>query len=136
MNSLAAFLHPVEVKNKKVVISNRFIDNGKPVEWEIRAVSESENAKLERQNTKTDRKTGVQQLDRVAFGHSLAAAGVVFPDLTNAELQKAYGTVGAESLLGKMLTVGEFAKLSQEVSTLSGLDADDINEQIEDVKNG
>lgn len=136
MNSLAAFLHPVKVENKKVVISNRFLDNGKPVEWEIRAVSESENTQLERQNTKTDRKTGVQRLDRVTFGHALAAAGVVFPDLTNAELQKAYGVVGAENLIEKMLTVGEFAKLSQEVSKLSGLDADDINEQIEEAKNG
>lgn len=136
MNSLAAFLHPVKVENKKVVISKRFVDSGKPVEWELRAVSESENANLERQNTKTNRKTGVQQLDRVAFGHALAATAVVFPDLTNAELQKAYGVVGAENLIEKMLTVGEFAKLSQEVSELSGLDMNDINEQIEDVKNG
>lgn len=136
MNSLAAFLHPVKVENKKVVISKRFVDNGKPVEWELRAVSESENAKLERQHTKTDRKTGVQQLDRVAFGHALAVAGVVYPDLNDAELQKAYGTLGAENVLEKMLTVGEFAKLSQEVSKLSGLDKNDINEQIDDVKNG
>lgn len=136
MNSLAAFLHPVKAENKKVVISKRFVDNGKPVEWEIRAVSESENDALERKYTKTNRKTGVQQLDRVAFGHALTAAGVVFPDLSNAELQKAYGTLGAENVLEKMLTVGEFAKLSEEVSTLSGLDTNDINEQIEDVKNG
>lgn len=136
MNSLAAFLNPVKVENKKVVISKRFVDNGKPVEWELRAVPESENGALERRYTKMDRKTGTQTLDRVAFGHALATAGVVFPDLNNAELQKAYDTVGAENLLGKMLTVGEFAKLSREVSTLSGLDTDDINEQIEDVKNG
>jgi hypothetical protein len=136
MNSLAAFLHPVKVENKKVVISDRFVDNGKPVEWEIRAVSESENGALERKYTKTNMKTGVQILDRVAFGHALATAGVVFPDLNNAELQKAYGTLGAENVLKKMLTVGEFAKLSEEVSKLSGLDTNDINEQIEDVKNG
>lgn len=136
MNSLAAFLHPVKVENKKVVISDRFVDNGKPVEWELRAISEKENSALERKYTKADKKTGVQQLDHVGFGHALTAAGVVYPDLTNAELQKAYDTVGAENVLEKMLTVGEFAKLSQEVSTLSGLDTNDINEQIEDVKNG
>lgn len=136
MNSLAAFLHPAAVENKKVVISNRFVENGKPVEWEIRAVSEKENGALERKYTKTDRKTGVQQLDRVAFGHALTAVGVVFPNLNDAELQKAYGTLGAENVLEKMLTVGEFATLSEEVSKLSGLDADDINEQIDDVKNG
>lgn len=136
MNSLAAFLHPVKVENKKVVISNRFVADGKPVEWELHPVSEEENAKIERHNTKTDRKTGVQQLDRVSFAHELAAAGVVFPDLTDAELQNAYSAAGAENLLGKMLTVGEFAKLSQEVSNLSGLDENDINDQIDEVKNG
>ena len=136
MNSLAAFLNPVKVENKKVVISKRFVDNGKPVEWELRAVPESENGALERRYTKMDRKTGTQTLDRVAFGHALATAGVVFPDLNNAELQKAYGVVGAENLIEKMLTVGEFAKLSREVSVLSGLDMDDINEQIEEAKNG
>lgn len=136
MDSLTAFLHPAKVENKKVVISNRFVENGKPVEWEIRAVSEKENGILERKYTKTNRKTGVQQLDRVAFGHALTAAGVVFPDLNNAELQKTYGALGAENVLEKMLTVGEFAKLSEEVSTLSGLDTNDTNEQIDDVKNG
>lgn len=136
MNSLAAFLHPVKVENKKVVISKRFVDNGKPIEWEIRAVSEFENSKLERKNTKTDRKTGVQQLDRIAYAHALAAAGVVFPDLTDSELQKAYGTLGAENTLEKMLTAGEFAKLAQEISNLSDLDENDINEQIDEVKNG
>ncbi|QEY33735.1 phage portal protein [Caproiciproducens galactitolivorans] len=135
MNSLAAFLHPVKVENKKVVISDRFQENGKPVEWEIRAVSEKENSALERKYTKTDRKTGVQQLDRVTYAHALAAAGVVFPDLSNAELQKAYGVLGETELLSKMLTVGEFAKLSEEVSKLSGLDTNDINEQIEEAKN-
>lgn len=135
MNSLAAFLHPVKVENKKVVISKRFVDDGKPVEWELRAVSESENGALERKYTKTDRKTGVQQLDRVGFGHALTAAGVVYPDLTDAELQKAYGTLGAENVLEKMLTVGEFAKLSEEVSTLSGLDMGDIGELTEQAKN-
>lgn len=135
MNSLAAFLNPVKVENKKVVISPRFVDGGKPVEWELRAVSESENGALERKYTKTDRKTGVQQLDRVGLGHALAAAGVVYPDLANAELQKAYKTLGAESVLEKMLTVGEFAKLSQEVSDLSGLDMGDINDLTEQAKN-
>lgn len=135
MNSLAAFLHPAKVENKKVVISPRFKDDGKPVEWELKAVSESENGALERKYTKTDRKTGVQQLDRVAFGHALTAAGVVFPDLTNADLQKAYNALGAENVLEKMLTVGEFAKLSEEVSRLSGLDTGDINDLTEQAKN-
>lgn len=137
MNSLAAFLHPVAVENKKIVISDRFKNqDGSSAEWEIRAISETENGKLEKKHTTTDRKTGVQQLDRVAYAHALAAAGVVFPDLTDAELQKAYHALGELDLLGKMLTVGEFARLSQAVSELSGLDSNDINDQIDEAKNG
>ena len=117
MNSLAAFLHPIAVENKKIIISDRFkYQYGSSAEWEIRAVSETENGKLGKQHTKTDRKTGAQQFDRVTYAHALAAAGVMFPDLTNAELQKAHGVLGETELLSKMLTIGEFAMLSQAVS--------------------
>ncbi len=58
----------------------------------------------------------------------------VFPDLKNAELQKAYGALGESALLQKMLYVGEYAELAQAVQELSGLDTD-INEDIEEAKN-
>ena len=51
-----------------------------------------------------------------------------------AELQKAYGVLGATSLLQKMLYVGEYMELLEAVQELSGLDAD-INDDIEEVKN-
>ena len=56
-------------------------------------------------------------------------------DLKNAELQQAYGVLGEAELLKAMLYVGEFAELAQAVQELSGLDVD-INEEIEDAKNG
>ena len=34
--NLSAFLNPIEKENKKVVVSDRFVENGKPVEWEIK----------------------------------------------------------------------------------------------------
>jgi len=132
--SLNAFLHPVEVANKKIVVSERFQENGKPVEWEIRPVTEKENNLLMKKCTKRDGKTGVEQFDRTRHAHELAAASVVSPDLTNAELQKHYGVLGAVELLNAMLYVGEFATLMSAIDELSGLDKD-INEDIEDVKN-
>ena len=134
MSSLNAFLHPQKSENKKVVVSNRFKEDGKPVPWEIRAITETENGQLMKRYTKKDNKSGRETLDRTGYAHALVAAAVVFPDLTSAELQKAYGVLGEANLLTGMLNIGEFATLSEEVTNLSGLDLD-VNEVIEEAKN-
>jgi hypothetical protein len=134
MSSLKAFLNPVKIENKEVVVSNRFVEDGKSVPFVIRPISEKENAQLIKKYTKTDKKTGQERLDRTEYSHALVASAVIFPDLKNAELQNAYGVLGETSLLGVMLNIGEFATLSQAVTELSGLD-DDINEDIEEIKN-
>ena len=130
--SLKAFLNPVLMDNKEVVISNRFVEDGKPVPFVIRPISEAENKDLMKKHTKRDKK-GQENFDRYEYIHELVALAVVEPDLTNAELQKAYG-LGISKSLSNMLNVGEFAELSQAVQELSGLDTD-INDDIEEVKN-
>ncbi len=134
MSSLNAFLHPEKPENRKVIVSNRFKENDKPVPFEIRAISEKENGKLMKQYTKKEGKSGREVLDRTGYAHALVAAAVVYPDLSNAELQKAYGVLGETNLLTEMLNIGEFATLSQAVTELSGLDQD-INDDVEEVKN-
>lgn len=133
MSSLNAFLNPVKVENKEIVISNRFIESGKPVPFIIRPITQEENTALIKKFNKIDKKS-VETFDRPGYVQELTASAVVFPDLNNAELQKAYGVLGASKLLQKMLYVGEYAVLAQEVQNLSGLD-EDINEDIEEVKN-
>lgn len=133
MSSLNAFLNPVQVESKEVVISNRFMEDGKPVPFVIRPITEKENGKLLKKYTKMD-KSGNEILDRTEYAHALVASAVVFPDLTNSELQKQYKVLGETSLLTEMLTVGEFSLLSEEVSRISGID-DDINEDIDEAKN-
>lgn len=133
MSSLSAFLNPVEAIGKDVVISERFQEKGNPVHWKLCPVTQEQNAEIVKKHTKRNKK-GEQEFDRIAYSQELAAAGVVFPDLNNAELQKAYGVIGAPKLLGKMLLVGEYGKLLQEVQKISGLE-DDINDDIEEVKN-
>jgi hypothetical protein len=133
MSTLKAFLHPVQVENREIVISNRFIEDGKPVPFTIRPVTQDENKHLIKKFTKKDKK-GADTFDRAEYVSALTAAAVVFPDLTNEELQKAYGVLGESSLLQKLLYVGEYAELAQAVQELSGLDKD-INEDIEEAKN-
>lgn len=134
MSSLSAFLNPVKVENKKVIISNRFLDeNGNPVPFEIRPITQEENKNFINKNTKRDKK-GIEIFNRGEYLAELTASAVVFPDLNNAELQKGYGCLGAKSLIQKMLLVGEFTELANQVQILSGLD-NDINKDIEEAKN-
>ncbi len=131
--SLKAFLNPVQTENKEVVISKRFLDeNGGPIPFVIRPISEAENKDLMKKHTKRDKK-GQETFDRYEYIHELVAMAVVEPDLTNAQLQEKYG-LGISKCLSNMLNVGEFAELSNAVQELSGLDTD-IDETIEKVKN-
>lgn len=131
--SLKAFLNPIQTENKEVIISNRFQEDGKPVPFVIRPITQEENKQLIKKYTRRDKK-GQETFDRAEYVSELTASAVVDPDLANAELQKAYGVLGASALLQKMLYVGEYATLAQEVQELSGLDQD-INEDIEEAKN-
>ena len=133
MSSLKAFLNPIQVENKEVIISNRFQEDGKTVPFTIRPITQEENKLLIKKFTKRDKK-GNETFDRAEYVSDLTSSAVVSPDLTNAELQKAYGVLGASSLLQKMLYIGEYAELAQAVQELSGLDQD-INEDIEEAKN-
>lgn len=133
MSSLNAFLHPIQTENKEIIVSNRFIENEKPVPFVIRPISQDENKQMIKKYTKRDKK-GAETFDRTEYVSALTAAAVIFPDLKNAELQKAYGVLGESALLQKMLYVGEYAELAQAAQELSGLDKD-INDDIEEAKN-
>ena len=111
MSSLEAFLKPIDIENKKIVVSNRFVENGKPVEWEIRTMSEEQEEAIRKScMTKKKGKNGVveRDIDNDLFNAKMAAESVVYPDLKNAQLQDHYDALGAEDLLKKMLTGGEY----------------------------
>lgn len=133
MSSLNAFLHPEQTGNKEVIVSERFRENGKVVPFVIRPITQGENEELIRRHTKRDKK-GNETFDRVSYSREMTAAAVVSPSLEDAEIQKAYGVLGASKVLSKLLYIGEYATLAQAVQELSGLDTD-INEDIEEAKN-
>ncbi|MBC5712543.1 phage portal protein, partial [Hungatella sp. L12] len=56
MGSLNAFLHPEQAENKEVIVSERFKENGKPVPFVIRPITQQENDGLLRKYTKKDKK--------------------------------------------------------------------------------
>ena len=99
----------------------------------IRPLTQEENEELIRRHTKRDKK-GNETFDRVSYSREMTAAAVVSPSLEDAEIQKAYGVLGASKVLSKLLYIGEYATLAQAVQELSGLDTD-INDDIEAAKN-
>lgn len=132
--SLQAFMTPLVAENQEILVSKRFKDeNGKPVLWEIKPISTEENDKIMKKHMKRDKK-GLEVFNRLDYINELVASAVVFPDLTDAALQKAWGVLGETQLLGKMLYTGEFSTLSEEVQKISGLDIDEEN-LIDEAKN-
>ena len=61
MSSLNAFLNPVQIENREVIVSNRFKENGKPAPFVIRPITQEENKQLIKKHTKRDKK-GVRPL--------------------------------------------------------------------------
>lgn len=124
MSKLSAFLHPVTVREEKeIVISDRFQDeNGDPVPFKIRALTQEENDKITRQATRRVKNGGQisEQLDSVDFSHRMVVAATVEPDFQAKELCDAYGVVDPLLLPGRMLLSGEYAKLLKEITGFSG----------------
>ena len=69
MGSLNAFLHPEQAGNKEVIVSERFKENGKPVPFVIRPITQQENDGLLRKYTKKDKK-GNEYFDKVSYNQN------------------------------------------------------------------
>lgn len=127
-------------KNVKFVASTRFKDaKGKPVEWEIKAITSEENEKLRKLATtrvpvKGSRNQFTQEIDMGKYQASVCAACTVYPELNNAELQDSWGAMGAEDLLTKLLLVGEYTAYTEKVFEINGFDVSD-DELVEEAKN-
>lgn len=112
------------------VVSDRFKDeNGNPIKWKLRAMSpdaalqvSDESVVINNKSKKADFKTAVYQ-------KNVVVKSVVYPDLTNAELQDSYGVMDAHSLINKMLNADEFNDLLSECTRINGL-----NKSFEDKK--
>ena len=128
------------IENKKIVVSNRFKDpeTGKPMKWEIRALTNEENDDLQRRAMVNipvvgQRGAFTRELDNVKYSAMLLAASVVYPDLNDAELQDSYGVKTPEALINKMLYMREATVLAQEIAKLSNFD--DLADAVTEAKN-
>lgn len=134
MSKLSVFLHPVSSgEEREIIISNRFQDeDGQPAAFRIRALTQEENDEITRQSRKVKKVNGQVQesLDSVEFSRRTVVAATVEPDFRSKELCDAYHVLDPLLVPGKMLLAGEYAKLMQEITQLSG-----FTDPAEDVKN-
>lgn len=140
-DNLQAFLaeNAIKTENIKYVASKRFIDaNKNPIEWEIRTITNDEDEAIRNSCKEKSFIPGTREvsikMNQDKYAAELICACVVYPNLNNAQLQTSYGAVGAQELVKKMLTPGEFTDLFLMVSQANGFEAG-MNEKIKKAKN-
>jgi len=140
--SLSAFFaeNALPVEHVKYAASNRFLgEDGKPVEWEIKTITGTEDEALRQSCAKRVPVPGRKNLtqretDYDAYLGKLAAACTVFPNLHDKALQDSYHAMGAEALLKTMLTPGEYIDYLQKVQEVCGFETA-LEEEVEAAKN-
>ena len=112
-------------EEKEVVISRRFLgEDGKPTPFKIRSLTQEENAAIIKASTRQKKVDGQWQdsIDANELSARTIVEATVFPDFRSAELCERYGTKDPVQVPGKMLLAGEFSRLIDAVSKLSGFD--------------
>ena len=140
--SLSAFFaeNALPVEHVKYAASNRFLgEDGKPVEWEIKTITATEDEALRKECAKRVPVPGRKNLtqretDYDAYLGKLATACTVFPNLHDKALQDSYHAMGAEALLKTMLTPGEYIDYLQKVQEVCGFETA-LEEEVEAAKN-
>jgi hypothetical protein len=142
MSDISRFL-----KKNKTVKENVFFpatksilgEDGEPLKWEIRAVPQRENERIQNDcmlDVPIKGKPGQfrQKIDSLAYLNRLLVASIVDPDLHSAELQDSYGVNKPEDLLTEMIDeIGEYNALAEFVQRLNGIEP--IKEEIDTAKN-
>lgn len=142
MGTLSAFLaeNALPVENIKFVASRRFLSpDKKPMEWEIKAISSTDDEAIRKACTKRvpvpGKKNRFQrELDADAYLGKLAVACTVFPNLNDKELQDSYKVMGGDALLKAMLTPGEYADYLTKIQEVCGFD-ETLQDEVDEVKN-
>ena len=140
--SLSAFLaeNALPVEHIKFPVSNRFLDKDKkPIEWEIKTITGTEDAELRKSCARRvpvpGKKNQYQkETDYDLYLCKLAVACTVFPNLNDKELQDSYKVMGGDALLKAMLTPGEYADYLTKIQEVCGFD-ETLQDEVDEVKN-
>ena len=141
MSNFAVFMAGATAAEEtvKYVASKRYVEKGKPVEWELKAIDSDLDEAIRKECTKRVPVPGKrgqynQETDTDKYIGKLCVACTVYPNLNDAELQDAFGVKGADALLKKMLKPGEYTEYKAKVMEVNGYDMS-MDELVDEAKN-
>lgn len=142
MGDLSFFLkqNVEQEENTKYAASKRIKGaDGKPIEWEIKAITPAEDDEIRKACTKRIPVVGgrkgefTKDVDTAKYMAAVITKCVVYPNLNDMELQNSYGVMGAEALIKTMLKPGEYVDLGTKVQEVNGYIA--TEDLVEEAKN-
>ena len=130
--TLTDFLIGNELDNieKEVVLNGRL----KNFKFKIKAITQSQFSEMQKQCVVLDTKGKKVRFDSTRFSIMTIVKGCIYPNFRQDEFVKACGVTLPEQCVAKKLLPGEISELAKQIMQLSGFD-EDINEQVEEVKN-
>ena len=137
MSVLKGFLQPSPMEEtKEVIISDRFKDeNGKPLPFKLRKIDSETSESLMKRCRRKERVNGqiITEVDNAKYTKLLVLACVVSPNFKDSEMCDFYKVINPEDVPSRMLSIGEFSRLSDEIMKFNDFDTP---EEIEnEVKN-
>lgn len=137
MSVLKGFLQPSPMEEtKEVIISDRFKDeNGKPLPFKLRKIDSETSEALMKRCRRKERVNGqiITEVDNAKYTKLLVLACVVSPNFKDSEMCDFYKVINPEDVPSRMLSIGEFSRLSDEIMKFNDFDTP---EEIEnEVKN-
>lgn len=109
-----------------------------PYPFLIKSITEAENKAIRKscQKVNFNKRSHQKEVDTDTdlYVNRLVIACCLDPNFKDADLQAKYGVMGAEVLIDKMLTPGQYAVLAEKVQEINGFNTD-VNELVEEAKN-
>lgn len=141
MSNFSVFMakNAVAPETIKYVASKRFVNDGKPVEWELKPINSDLDEAIRKECTKKVQIPGKrgqynQETDTDKYIGKMCVTCIVYPNLNDAELQDSYGVKDGMSLLKAMLLPGEYTELKAKVMEVNGYDMS-MEELVDEAKN-
>lgn len=141
MSDFSAFMFGNALQDDIVnfVVSRRFVQDGKPIEWQLKAIDSDLDERLRKECTVRTPIVGkkgqyTQDIDTDKYIAKMCVACIVYPNLNDVELQSSYNVMSGEDLLKKMLKSGEYTELKAKVMEINGYNLT-MDELIDEAKN-
>lgn len=133
MAILKGYLQPTPLaETKDVFISNRFKgEDGKPLPFTIRKIDQNTASALLKK-CQAYKKVGNQMqlvTDNTKYSDLLIVECVVQPDFRDKEICDAYGVINPADVPGRMLSIGEYGRLSDEIMDFNDFDTPESIEE-------